>query len=114
MSSRLSPRQARSRHGRHRHVGPVMLPGQEGGGIGDQGTGQTERKESGSRNRRLARMTAPVPGVPELRYLIARLLPGPPVSRAFIMHRSPWRRKHRADAARAHCRRRAGQAQPWY
>ncbi len=103
--------ETRPRHGWHRHISLVMLPGQAGGRTRDQGTGQTEQKESKPRNRRLALMTARVPSVPELRYLIARLLPGPPWARSFIMHWSLWRRKHQADAARAHYKRRTGHAQ---
>jgi len=106
--------EARSWHGWHRHISLVMAAAAflaAGGRVEDQGTRQTEQKESKSRNRRLALMTAQVPGVPELRYLIARLPLRPPGSRSFIMHWSLWRRKHQADAAKAHYKRRAGQAQ---
>ncbi|WP_292505000.1 hypothetical protein [Mesorhizobium sp.] len=47
-------------------------------------------------------MTALVPSVPEIRYLLARLLLRPPISASFIIAWSLWRRQHQADAAIAH------------
>ena len=49
-------------------------------------------------------MTALVPSVPEIRYLLARLLLRPPISPAFIIAWSLWRRRHQANAAVAHYR----------
>jgi hypothetical protein len=39
---------------------------------------------------------------PEIRYLIARLLPRPILTAAFIWDWSRWRRQHQAAAAIAH------------
>ena len=47
-------------------------------------------------------MTALVPTVPEIRYLLARLLLKPPNSTAFVMQWSLWRRKHQLEATKAH------------
>ena len=47
-------------------------------------------------------MAALVPSVPEIRYLLARLLLRPPVSTAFVFVWSFWRRTHQFNAARAH------------
>ena len=47
-------------------------------------------------------MTTLVPSVPEIRYLLARLLLKPPNSTAFVMQWSLWRRKHQLEAAKAH------------
>jgi hypothetical protein len=44
--------------------------------------------------------------VPEIRYLIARLLLVPISSFRFILDWSSWRRHHQAAAARAHYRAR--------
>jgi hypothetical protein len=52
-------------------------------------------------------MTALVPSVPEIRYLLARLLLRPPISASFIIAWSLWRRQHQADAAIAHYKRRS-------
>jgi hypothetical protein len=43
-----------------------------------------------------------MPTVPEIRYLLARLLLRPPISPSFIMAWSFWRRQHQAQAAKAH------------
>jgi hypothetical protein len=59
----------------------------------------TEQNES---NRRLKTMAALVPSVPEIRYLLARLLLRPPVGIAFVFAWSVWRRTHQLNAARAH------------
>ena len=63
---------------------------------------ETEQNESKHRNIRLTLMTALVPTVPEIRYLLARLLLKPPNSTAFVMQWSLWRRKHQLEAAKAH------------
>jgi hypothetical protein len=49
-------------------------------------------------------MVALVPSVPEIRHLLARLLLRPPISPAFIIAWSLWRRRHQANAALAHYR----------
>ena len=64
--------------------GRSHLPREAGRATETQRRRQTEQNES---KRRPAVMTGPVPSVPELRRLIAKLLPGPPVSRSFIMRR---------------------------
>ena len=63
---------------------------------------QTERKESGGDNRRLIRMAALVPSVPEIRYLLARMLIFPPTQKPFIIAWSLWRRRHQAAATTSH------------
>jgi hypothetical protein len=45
--------------------------------------------------------------VPEIRYLLARVLLRPPIRTRFIMAWSLWRRQHKAKAAAAHYRRHA-------
>ena len=50
-------------------------------------------------------LAALLPTVPEIRYLLARLLLRPPRRARFIMAWSLWRRKHQAKAAAAHYRR---------
>jgi hypothetical protein len=45
------------------------------------------------------------PSVPEIRYLIARLLLAPIARAGFILAWSRWRRQHQARAADAHRRR---------
>ena len=67
--------------------------------------GQSERKESGGPSGRLMSLTALLPTVPEIRYLLARLLLRPPIRTRFIMAWSLWRRQHQAKAATAHYRR---------
>jgi hypothetical protein len=52
-------------------------------------------------------LAALLPTVPEIRYLLARLLLRPPIKTCFIMAWSLWRRQHQAKAAAAHYRRRA-------
>jgi hypothetical protein len=71
---------------------------------------QTERNESKGANRRLIRMAALVPSVPEIRYLLARILIFPPTQKHFIIAWSLWRRRHQAAAAICHYKRR-GHAQ---
>jgi hypothetical protein len=51
--------------------------------------------------------TVTLPSVPEIRYLIARLLLAPIVRTSFILAWSRWRRTHQATAANAHRRRRS-------
>ena len=50
-------------------------------------------------------LAALLPTVPEIRYLLARLLLRPPRRARFVMAWSLWRRKHQAKAAAAHSRR---------
>jgi hypothetical protein len=50
--------------------------------------------------------TVPTPSVPEIRYLIARLLLAPISTVRFILAWSSWRRRHQAAAARTHYRSR--------
>ena len=69
--------------------------------------GQSERKESGGPSGRLRSLTALLPSVPEIRYLLARVLLRPPIGTRFIMAWSLWRRQHQAKAAAAHYRRQA-------
>jgi hypothetical protein len=45
------------------------------------------------------------PSVPEIRYLIARLLLKPIVMARFVLAWSHWRQRHQATAASAHRRR---------
>jgi hypothetical protein len=61
---------------------------------------KTEQNESG--NRRLTALSELVPTVPEIRYLLARILLRPPFKATFIMAWSLFRRKHQANAALAH------------
>ncbi len=56
-------------------------------------------------DRRLTRMTDLLPSVPEIRYLLARILLRPPTSAVFIVEWSYWRRRHQANAAVAHYKR---------
>jgi len=67
--------------------------------------GQTERNESEQANRRLIRMTALVPSVPEIRYLLARLRIGLPTQKPFVLAWSLWRRRHQATATVSHYKR---------
>jgi hypothetical protein len=46
------------------------------------------------------------PTVPEIRYLLARILLKPPLGKAFIIAWSLWRRTHQLSAAFAHYKRR--------
>jgi len=62
-----------------------------------------ERNESG---RSLTTQEALLPTVPEIRYLLARLLLRSPGKSAFIMAWSLWRRRHQADAEDRQRRRR--------
>ena len=66
---------------------------------------QTERKESGT-NGRLSLLRALVPSVPEIRRLLAALVLEHAPARQFVLAWSLWRRRHQADAAAAHYRRR--------
>src|SRR5215468_2737085 len=63
---------------------------------------QTEQNESTRNNRRLTIMAALVPSVPEIRYLLARILLKPPLGQAFVIAWSLWRRTHQINAASAH------------
>lgn len=51
-------------------------------------------------------MAGLVPSVPEIRYLLARLLLKPPITKTYIIGWSLWRRRHQATAAEAHYKRR--------
>jgi hypothetical protein len=44
--------------------------------------------------------------VPEIRYLLARLLLKPRTARTFILAWSRWRRRHQDNAEQAHYRKR--------
>jgi hypothetical protein len=68
---------------------------------------QTEQNESEQDNRRLTRMNALVPSVPEIRYLLARILLLPPTQRPFIIAWSLWRRRHQAIATVYHYKSRS-------
>ena len=74
---------------------------------------QTERNESKGANRRLIRMAALIPSVPEIRYLLARLVIFAPTQKPFIIAWSLWRRRHQAAATLSHYKRRL-HAQLWY
>jgi hypothetical protein len=50
-------------------------------------------------------LAALLPTVPEIRYLLARVLLRPPIRTRFIMAWSLWRRQHQAKAETAHYRR---------
>ena len=50
-------------------------------------------------------MAALVPSVPEIRYLLARILIRPPSRRPFILAWSLWRRRHQANATLSHYKR---------
>jgi hypothetical protein len=54
-------------------------------------------------------MQALVPTVPEIRYLLARLLLKSPGAPPFIIAWSIWRRRHQARAAEAHYKNRKPQ-----
>src|SRR5689334_5803035 len=86
------------------HGGP-RLPRRVIGLVAPRRWQQTERKESGG-PRRLSIPMLRLPSVPEIRYLIARLLLVPSTSFRFILAWSSWRRDHQANAAQAHYRRR--------
>lgn len=47
-----------------------------------------------------------VPSVPEIRYLLARILLKPALDLAFILGWSLWRRRHQNTAAQAHYQKR--------
>jgi hypothetical protein len=66
---------------------------------------QTEQNESGTFNRRLTAMKALLPSVPEIRYLLARMIFTPPMTPIFVITWSLWRRRHQIAAANAHYRR---------
>jgi hypothetical protein len=51
-------------------------------------------------------MAALVPSVPEIRYLLARVLIFPPTQKPFIIAWSLWRRRHQATATICHYKRR--------
>lgn len=67
---------------------------------------QTEQNESRHGNRRLKLLADLVPSVPEIRYLLARILLKPTLDLAFILGWSFWRRRHQNVAAQAHYRKR--------
>jgi hypothetical protein len=67
--------------------------------------GQTERTESGGANRRLTAIAALLPSVPEIRYLLAKLMFTQPIAVTFVLAWSIWRRRHQLRAATAHYRR---------
>ena len=50
-------------------------------------------------------MAALVPSVPEIRYLLARLLIRPSTRKPFILAWSLWRRRHQAAATISHYKR---------
>lgn len=50
-------------------------------------------------------MTALIPSVPEIAWLIERLLFPPPRRKTLIVNWSIWRRKHQANATKAHYKR---------
>jgi hypothetical protein len=52
----------------------------------------------------LRKLALALPSVPEIRYLIARLLLSPIARPAFVLAWSAWRRRHQAAAAAAHYR----------
>ena len=81
------------------------FPLQAVGRPSSQRLGQTERKESTQPNRRLIRVAALVPSVPEIRYLLARLLIRPSTRKPFILAWSLWRRRHQAAATLSHYKR---------
>jgi hypothetical protein len=56
--------------------------------------------------RRLNLLGRRFPSVPEIRYLLARLLLTPITQPAFVLAWSFWRRRHQAKAAEAHYRAR--------
>ncbi len=51
-------------------------------------------------------MATLAPSVPEIRYLLARILLKPPLGEAFIMAWSLWRRMYQLNAAHAHYKKR--------
>ena len=51
-------------------------------------------------------MAALIPSVPEIRYLLARILICPPTRKPFILAWSLWRRRHQATATICHYKRR--------
>ena len=50
-------------------------------------------------------MAALVPSVPEIRYLLARILIRAPTRKPFILAWSLWRRRHQANATISHYKR---------
>jgi hypothetical protein len=83
--------------------GSPRLPCRVVGSVAPRGWQQTERTESVS-DRGLSVPMLPLPSVPEIRYLIARLLLRSLNSFCFILAWSRWRRRHQAAAARAQYR----------
>src|SRR3954447_1212624 len=65
--------------------GGCSLPGPIGRQPASGDLGQSERKESSGPSGRLRSLTALLPSVPEIRYLLARVLLRPPVRTRFIM-----------------------------
>ncbi|MBV8398552.1 MAG: hypothetical protein JOZ17_07415 [Acetobacteraceae bacterium] len=52
----------------------------------------------------MSKLAFALPSVPEIRYLIARLLLSRITRPAFVLAWSAWRRRHQATAAAAHYR----------
>ena len=81
--------EARSWHGWHRHMSLVMAAAaflaKLAADMRRAAFWQTEQNESARNNRRLTIMAALVPSVPEIRYLLARILLKPPLGQAFII-----------------------------
>src|SRR5215211_3386423 len=65
--------------------------------------GQSERKESGGPSGRLRSLTALLPTVPEIRYLLARVLLRPPIRTRFIMAWSLFQLPTFSGGVRTHC-----------
>jgi len=89
-------------HGRPR------LPGQVFGRSAPRRLRQPERNQSARHTPPAHRRLTPAaasPSVPELRYLLARLLLRSPVAAAFIIAWSHWRQRHQRRAARPHYHR---------
>ncbi|MBZ9863012.1 transposase [Mesorhizobium sp. CA12] len=94
--------EARSWHGWHRHMSLCMtaLAFLSKLSADLRRSAWSKPNETSQRvNRRLIRMTALVPSVPEIRYLLARILIFPPTQKPFIIAWSLWRRRHQAAAS---------------
>src|SRR4029453_13091296 len=87
--------------------GGSSLPGPVGCRPASGDLGQSERKASSGPSGRLMSLTALLPTVREIRYLLARVLLRPPIRTRFIMAWALWRRQPQAKAAAAHYRRQA-------
>ena len=75
-----------------------------GGPCGPCGSRVSSTATAGTRT--LCATNAMVPSVPELRFLFAKLLFRPPVTKSFVMQWTLWRRRHRAGTSWAHYKRR--------